>query len=413
MADKDRKITVIRGQAYDLTEFLSVHPGGSFMLSQAIGRDATYLFESYHIRDDITKKQLDSLPKVKNPGILIEKGPFPNDSKFYQAVKARVRSEVLKNKPQRGGLFLHVLSTTIVSVLAYYWYIVDNSWVSSLFLGFIGAHIGMTLNHCANHGGLTQSPFLNFLIGYSNDLIGASKLVWSYHHHISHHVYCNDIERDQDVFTGLPFIRFDSRQPKKWYNEYQHLYMGLLFPLLFVTKHVSDYKALFARHTKAVKMVGATAFDLGSAHFGKIVHFTITLGLPLYLHGSSAILKYLLHGAVGSSVLAWLFAISHNLEGTKHETQQIKDWAISQTEHSANYGGVISSVLTGGLNLQIEHHLFPAMAYHRYHPISKIVQEEAKKFKVNYLAFDYLLPMIAKFVDYMRIVGTSSSSKTH
>jgi len=411
MADKDRKITVIRGQAYDLTDFLDIHPGGAFMVSQAVGRDATYLFESYHIRDDITKKQLDSLPKVKNPGIVVESGPFPNDSKFYQTVKARVRKEVLHGKSQRGGLFFYILTTLVVSGLSYYYYIFENSLFSSIFLGFVGAHIGMTLNHCANHGGLTRFPWLNNLFGYSNDLIGASRLVWSYHHHISHHVYCNDIERDQDVFTGLPFIRFDRRQPKKWYNNYQHVYMGLLFPLLFMTKHISDYKALISHHTKAVKMIGATSFDFFIAHFAKIVHFAVTLVIPVYLHGSSAIGNYLIHGAVGSSVLAWLFAISHNLEDTKHETQQVKDWAIAQVEHSANYGGVISSFFTGGLNLQIEHHLFPAMAYHHYYSISKIVQEESRNFRVHYLAFPYLPTMISKFVEYMRVVGTSPRVK--
>ena len=88
------KVTVIRGQAYDLTQFIDEHPGGAFMVSQAIGRDATHLFESYHVRDDLTRAQLDKLPKVANPGIKLEAGPFPNDSKFYQKIKTRVRSEV-------------------------------------------------------------------------------------------------------------------------------------------------------------------------------------------------------------------------------------------------------------------------------------------------------------------------------
>jgi len=285
-----KKITVIRGQAYDLTDFITEHPGGELLVGQAVGRDATYLFESYHIREDLVQKQLAKLPKVANPGIKLEAGPFPNDSKFYCAVKARVRTEVLKGGSQRGGMALYIATTVIFSALAYYYYIVVNNIPSAIFLGFIGAHIGMTLNHCANHGGLTKSGLINYIMGFTNDLIGASSLVWSYHHHVSHHIYCNDIDKDQDTFTGLPFVRFDARQPRHWYNKYQHIYMGLLFPLLFITKHISDYKAIITHHTKAVDMMGATSRDFFLAHLAKILHFGITLGLPMYLHGTSAVL---------------------------------------------------------------------------------------------------------------------------
>ena len=72
-----KKITVIRGQAYDLTDFISQHPGGHLLVGQAIGRDATYLVESYHVRDDLFKKQLDKLPKVANPGSSWRLAPFP------------------------------------------------------------------------------------------------------------------------------------------------------------------------------------------------------------------------------------------------------------------------------------------------------------------------------------------------
>ena len=127
----------------------------------------------------------------------------------------------------------YIVVSVVISAFAYWYYITANTLFSAIFLGIIGAHIGMTLNHCANHGGLTKSATWNKIFGFSNDLIGASSLVWSYHHHVSHHIYCNDVDRDQDVFTGLPFIRFDARQPAHWYNKFQHIYMGLLFPLLF------------------------------------------------------------------------------------------------------------------------------------------------------------------------------------
>ena len=90
----------------------------------------------------------------------------------------------------------------------------------------------------------------------------------------------------------------------------------------------------------------------------------------------------------------------------------VKDWAIGQTEHSANYGGRIASFFTGGLNLQIEHHLFPAMAYKHYLSISTIVREECKKHNVQYSAFATLPPIIASFVNYMRITGSKKENRS-
>jgi len=405
VSSTQKPYTIIRGVAYDLTDFLKQHPGGEHMAAQAIGRDATFLFESYHVRNEIAQKQLEKIPKLSTLPFPAESGPFPNDSAFFRTVRDRVKKEILHGKSQRGGLILHIMVTFIAAVLGYYYYIFNNSALSGVILGLVAAHLGLTFNHCGNHGGLTKYPTINFIFGFADDLIGGSSLVWSYHHHISHHVYCNDHQKDQDVYTALPFLRFDKRQPRKWYNAYQHLYVGLLFPLLALTKHNSDLKALLKGNTKAVKMIGATNEDYQRAYIGKLVHFLITIGLPYYLHGSSAILPYVIHSVVGSSTLAWLFAVSHNLDDTKDD-KPIKDWAVAQVEHSANYGGLIACLFTGGLNLQIEHHLFPAMSYKHYPAIAKIVKEESKNFKVKYTSFDYLPQIVFEFLRFLQHVGS-------
>lgn len=230
-----RAFTVIHGRAYDVSEFMESHPGGRMLLSQAIGRDATSLFESYHLRNGLAEAQLAKLPQFSSvpATVLCDDGPFPSNSTFYMTIKRRVLNEVLGGRSQRGGLGLHILASCLIWLSAYCYYATANSVLSALIFGLAGAHIGMTLNHCANHGGLTSSPSINFFFGFANDLIGGSSLIWSYHHHISHHIYTNSVHRDQDVFSAFPLIRFDKRLPKAWYHAFQYIYMGLLFPFLF------------------------------------------------------------------------------------------------------------------------------------------------------------------------------------
>jgi len=237
---------VIRGVAYDITDFLDRHPGGRSLVAQAIGRDATSLFESYHVRHEVAEGMLAHLPKLASvpDAITVDKGPFPNDSPIYRRIRERVRKEVLKGRSPRGGLTVHILIDLLVTVLAYWYYLSANTVWAGALLGVVGAHIGMTLNHCGNHGGLTRSPTLNFWFGFANDMIGGSSLIWSYHHHVSHHIYTNSVDRDQDVFSSFPMLRFDERLPGKWFHAYQYIYMAFLFPFLWRACPLGRLRAL-------------------------------------------------------------------------------------------------------------------------------------------------------------------------
>jgi len=127
-----------------------------------------------------------------------------------------------------------------------------------------------------------------------------------------------------------------------------------LFFLTTVQKHESDIKAILKGKTKAVDIIGAAPSEFTLAYLGKALHFILLVGVPVAIHGVSFLPTYFAFGATGSVVLAWLFAISHNLEEAKEDTPEIdNDWGQQQIAHSANYGGAFEGYLTGGLNLQI------------------------------------------------------------
>jgi len=105
----------------------------------------------------------------------------------------------------------------------------------------------------------------------------------------------------------------------------------------------------------------------------------------------------------GGFALSSMFIVSHNVDATKlMEADAVKtDWARQQIETSTSWGGVIGSFMTGGLNLQIEHHLFPCMAHHLYAPTQVVVKDECAKRGIQYTGYDYLLP---NFIDHIKFL---------
>jgi fatty acid desaturase (delta-4 desaturase) len=349
---KEKRWTIYRDVAYDLDPFFEKHPGGNWLLNLAIGRDSTALLESYHLRPEVAVARFRMLPVLKDfPVEAVPKSPRPNDSPLYNSIRTRVRTELFpeegKNKHRQGGDF----ATCVIlgfAVFAYSIYYAFPSLLAGALLGLSGAWIGLTVQHCANHGAMSPSPVVNNLLGLTDDLIGGSSLMWRYHHQVSHHIHCNDNALDQDVFTAMPLLRFDARRERKWFHKFQHLYLFLAFPLLQVAFQVGDIVGLFTKDTEGAKLHGATALELSTVVIGKIAHFGLLLA-PLANHATSAVLAGIASFvAVQGMVLACTFAVSHNVaeakvpEDTGGEAWE-RDWGVQQLVTSADWGGRIGN----------------------------------------------------------------------
>jgi acyl-lipid (7-3)-desaturase (Delta-4 desaturase) len=413
---KDTRWTIYRGTAYDLGPFFEKHPGGNWLLNLAIGRDSTALLESYHLRPEVAVARFRMLPVLEGfPVDQVPKSPRPNDSALYNAIRTRVRTELFpeegKNKHRQGGDF----ATCVIlgfAVFAYSIYYMFPSVLSGALLGLAGAWIGLTIQHCANHGAMSPSPIVNNLLGLTDDLIGGSSLMWRYHHQVSHHIHCNDNALDQDVFTAMPLLRFDARRERKWFHKFQHIYLFLAFPMMQVAFQVGDIVGLFTKDTEGAKLHGATALELSTVVIGKIAHFSLLLA-PLANHATASILAGIASFvAVQGMVLACTFAVSHNVaeakipEDTGGEAWE-RDWGVQQLVTSADWGGKIGNFFTGGLNLQVEHHLFPAICFVHYPAIAKIVKEEAAKFGINYASYRTLPGIFIQFMKFVKDMGVA------
>lgn len=418
------KWTIYRGTAYDMTPYLARHPGGRWLLNLAVGRDCTALFESYHLRPDVAVKMLQRLTVLEDfPVDAVPRAPYPNDSELYVTIRERVRKEVFKGEEAKGahrsGSELAALTILGYAALSYSLFVYDTNILTGAMFGLAGAWIGLTVQHCGNHGAMSTNPVVNNLMGLTDDLSGGSSLMWRYHHQVSHHIHCNDEALDEDVFSSNPLLRFDARFKREWFHKYQHIYMWFLFPFLQVGFQVGDWKAIFTKRTVGASLYGASNFELATVVIGKLVHYGLLWVVPTILHGGSAALiggcAYIFTQSV---VLATTFAVSHNVAETKAIEEGptrtnldvdfvTRDWGLQQVLTSANWGGVIGNFMTGGLNLQIEHHMFPAISFMHYPAIAVIVRDECKKRGIHYAQYDTLPEILGRFVKFMADVGAA------
>lgn len=176
----------------------------------------------------------------------------------------------------------------------------------------------------------------------------------------------------------------------------------LTFPLLQLAFQAGDWKALFTGRTEGASLYGATPAEKASLVAGKAVHYSLIFALPWMAHGpTAALVGAAAYMVTQSIVLASTFAVSHNVATAKpldpgaaadNLTTQLeaRDWGVQQIVTSADWGGVVGNFFTGGLNLQVEHHLFPAISFCHYPAIAAIVKDECQKQGVPYVCYDTL-----------------------
>ena len=408
--------TVYRDEAYDLGPFFKTHPGGDWLLRLAVGRDSTALVESYHLRPEVATARFRALPKLPGfPVSAVPRSPRPNDSELYNAIRQRVRDELFagqKHGAHRDGGGWAVTAILGSACFAYSLYASLPGLLTGALLGLTGAWIGLTVQHCANHGAMSNSALANNLLGMTDDLIGGSSLMWRYHHQVSHHIHCNDTALDEDVFSAFPLLRFDARLPRLPVHRWQHLYMWALFPFMQLAFQVGDLTAFFTRETAGTKLRGATGGELATVLAGKVVHFSLLLAPALWAGWTAVLAGMAAFIATQGIVLAATFAVSHNVAEAKvpEETDGAaaeRDWGRQQVLTSADWGGVVGNFFTGGLNLQVEHHLFPAICFVHYPAIARIVADECRRRDVPYFIYPTLPSILKRFVAFMAAMGVA------
>lgn len=298
----------------------------------------------------------------------------------------------------------------------------------ALVMGIGLAGIGLSVMHDANHGAYARKKWVNDLIGYSLNLLGATSFNWKLQHNVLHHSYTNIFEEDEDI-SPRGALRMAPQSAWKPMHRYQHLYAWFLYGLMtIVWVIVKDFSRLIKYHRSGfLKSQKANVREQWAILIAtKLIYITYAFVIPVLVTSLlwwQVLLGLLLMHYVAGFILAIIFQPAHVVEGTEYpepdeQMSLAHNWTVHQLLTTTNFGNGNRwfSWYVGGLNFQIEHHLFPNVCHVHYRKISGIVQSTAQEFGLpykSYKTFGAALAGHARMLKHLGQRSTLSEVPTH
>ncbi|TCJ17789.1 acyl-CoA desaturase [Flaviaesturariibacter flavus] len=283
-----------------------------------------------------------------------------------------------------------------------------------MLLGLVLASIGFNIMHDANHGAFSQKKWLNNLLGLSLNLIGGNAFFWKQKHNILHHTYTN-VEGIDDDIAQTKLLRQSPSQEWRPVHRYQHRYLSLAYGLsLFSWIWVTDFLKYFRKRVNNNPLPPMSTKEHLVFWASKVFNIAVWIVIPIWVLGplpwlTGLTVTFLTTGIV----ISWVFQLAHAVEGPEFNPAGLSgtniemEWAAHQVRTTANFAthNRVLSWYVGGLNFQVEHHLFPRIAHVHYPALSRIVRRECEKHGLPYHCFDTLGEAIRSHRRTMRELG--------
>lgn len=357
----------------------------------------------------------------------MQKITFQPRTAFLDTLKARVEAYFVETGQEQTGnwrLYAKTVVAMLTIISAYsalvffelpWWAVVIGAFV--LCQGYV--LMAFNVMHDGAHGSYSRKQWVNTLMGASMDFMGSSQLLWRQKHNSLHHTYTNIDGRDDDISIG-PLIRLSPNQEWKPWHRFQHLYAVPLYSLLTLYWLLgSDLYKFITGKIGDTPMNSRTKRQFAYFVVTKIAYFGYALVIPMLFQPVWAVLLVFvgLHMLFGVT-LALVFQLAHTVDGTSFPVPDSKtghletDWAVHQFNTTANFAPTsrIASFYMGGLNYQIEHHLFHKVSHVHYPHIAHIVQETCREFSVQYLSFPSVLSAMKAHFRFLYQLGNPVAS---
>lgn len=341
---------------------------------------------------------------------------------FYNDLKRNVEDYFATRKLRKTGdwrLHLKAIVLLPVAIVIYVLLLSVDMHLAvgitlSALLGFVLASIGFNVMHDACHGSYSSRKWLNDTLGLSLNALGGNAFIWKFKHNIIHHTYTNVDGVDDDIAKS-PIMRHCSTQ--KWVpmHRFQHFYVVLIYGISsFAWVFIMDFTKYFTQRVFTTALQKMNRSDHVVFWVSKLLYLLFYMAIPVACvgWGAWAIGFAAMHVMMGLT-LALVFQLAHVVEHTEFETAGIEpkmvenEWAVHQVRTTANFAprnGIISWFV-GGLNYQVEHHLFPRVSHIHYPAISHIVAQTCAEHSLPYNVYPTMSGAVASHFRMMKELG--------
>jgi linoleoyl-CoA desaturase len=351
-------------------------------------------------------------------------------TEFRRDLEARVAGYFDACQRSRHGSWRLYLKAAILltwlagSYIALVW--IATSWWQAvplaISLALAMAGVGFNIQHDGNHGAYSRHGGVNRAAALSLNLLGGDAYFWRYKHNIAHHSYPNVSGSDDDIRLG-PLARVSPHQPRYWFHRFQHFYVWALYALLAINWQLAgDFRAMVRPGVGDTRVSRPRGWNLFYFCAGKVSFLTLAFVIPLLRHHLlPAIGIYLLTTSVLGFTLAVVFQLAHCVEEANFRipdgSRRIdRDFTAHQVETSVDFArdNRLLTWYLGGLNFQVEHHLFPKTCHIHYPAISPIVEATCRDHGISHLSHPTMRDALRSHVRWLKRMGrkTETTSET-
>lgn len=301
----------------------------------------------------------------------------------------------------------------LVFVVTSWWLVVPLA----VLMGLALAAIGFNIQHDAAHQAYSSRRWVNKVFSLTLDLIGGSSYLWDWKHNSLHHTYTNITGHDDDINVG-PLARFTPHQPRYFFHRFQGAYLWVLYGFLAIKWHFfDDFYQIAVGHIGGKRIPRPRGTDLLIFIAGKTTFFSLAFVFPMLFHSFWAVVGvYALAAFVSGVVLSVVFQLAHCVVeadfpmpavNERGERRMATEWAIHQVQTTVDFArhNRVLSWFLGGLNFQIEHHLFHKICHVHYPDLSKVVEQVCAEFGVAYSENRRFLSALLSHLRWLIIMG--------
>ena len=349
---------------------------------------------------------------------------FAPDGGFQRELRRRVEAHIREQGIRerdcpRMYLKTAIILTTFALTYCLLVFAASTWWQAlplSVLLGLAIAEIGFNIQHDGGHKAYSDRAWVNKLMAMTLDLVGGSSYVWRWKHVVFHHMYVNVSGHDTDIDLGI-FGRLSPDQPRRAVYRWQQWYLWPLYGVMVVKWHFfDDYRDVLTGRMGANPFPRPKGWELVLFVGGKLTFMVLAFGIPLLFHPFwSVALFYVITVGVVGVVLSVIFQLAHAVEEASFpspepgSSRMQQPWAVHQVATTVDFArdDRLVSWLVGGLNFQIEHHLFPTLCHLDYPAIAGIVERTCAEFGVPYAANPSFHGAVASHFRWLRRMGAA------